>query len=58
MRLREDAVDAIKRAVETRFGPSARVFLFGSRLDDTKSGGDIDLLVEHDERLGAEALEL
>jgi predicted nucleotidyltransferase len=39
---------AIRRAIAARCGSAARVLLFGSRVDDTKRGGDIDLLVELD----------
>jgi len=44
MRLSEREKDAILAAVG-RFDKAARVFLFGSRAEDSKRGGDIDLLV-------------
>lgn len=46
MRLTDFEVQAIRRAVSRHFEPHARVYLFGSRVDDTKKGGDIDLFVE------------
>jgi len=46
MRLSEDEVMLIKKVVADHFGPDARVRLFGSRVDEERRGGDIDLLVE------------
>ena len=44
MRLTEREKESIKSVVHSIFG-DAKVYLFGSRLDDTKKGGDIDLFV-------------
>lgn len=46
MRLTSRQVDAIKSAAVEAFGADAIVRLFGSRVDDSKRGGDIDLHVE------------
>ncbi|MDZ7841330.1 MAG: nucleotidyltransferase domain-containing protein [Gammaproteobacteria bacterium] len=46
MRLTRDQTRAIKQATAEIFGPKARVWLFGSRADDSRSGGDVDLMVE------------
>lgn len=45
MRLTSDQVQAIRKAASSTFGDGAAVWLFGSRVDDAKKGGDIDLLV-------------
>lgn len=40
-----EQVKAIKQVVATTAGEDAKVILFGSRVDDDKKGGDVDLLV-------------
>jgi predicted nucleotidyltransferase len=46
MRLNETYRRVIRETTHEVFGESANVRLFGSRLDDAATGGDIDLLVE------------
>ena len=55
MRLSPEQAKIIRRAARESFGPDARVWLFGSRADDRKRGGDIDLLIRTD-NLPADAL--
>jgi predicted nucleotidyltransferase len=45
MRLTFEQRIAIRNTVSEVFGTTATVWLFGSRADDSKRGGDIDLLV-------------
>lgn len=46
MRLKPKEIQAIKKAAKKQFGAGAKIFLFGSREDDSKKGGDIDLYIE------------
>ncbi len=45
MRLERWEIEEIKKAAELIFGKDVKVILFGSRVDDNKKGGDIDLYV-------------
>jgi len=46
MRLSEIQISSICRETLASFGDKSHVWLFGSRVDDTKRGGDIDLYIE------------
>ena len=46
MRLTADQVGAIRERIHNHLGPHAQIWLFGSRVDDTRRGGDVDLYVE------------
>ncbi len=58
MRLNEAQRTIIHAKVKQVLGENIRIWLFGSRVDDTKRGGDIDLYLECDKVLPnrAEAL--
>jgi uncharacterized protein len=45
MRLTQEQVEAIRISAKEVFGSGAQVWLFGSRADDDRRGGDIDLLI-------------
>ena len=46
MRLTDTEISDIGQAAKAVLPPGARVLLFGSRVDDSRRGGDVDLLVE------------
>ena len=46
MRIKKEDILQIKRITKIYFGDDAKVYLFGSRVNDNKSGGDIDLYIE------------
>ena len=51
MRLTPRQIELIKAAAQRVLGAPSRIWLFGSRADDKRLGGDIDLLVETDAEL-------
>ena len=46
MRLTPAQIDAIKSTATAVLGEGAQVTLFGSRVNDTAKGGDVDLMIE------------
>lgn len=48
MRLKPEQTQFIKSTIARHFGEGARVWLFGSRVNDAKRGGDVDLFVQPD----------
>ena len=46
MRLTNVEINSIKQSAIDIFGADVQVFLFGSRVDDTKKGGVIDLYIK------------
>lgn len=57
MRISKKEIEIIKTLAIQKFGEGTKVFLFGSRINDSKKGGDIDLLIRNEkaERLTVSA---
>lgn len=52
MRLTDPQIRTVLDVVRQEAGRTAHVVLFGSRTDDTRRGGDIDLLIESQPPIG------
>ena len=50
MRISSEEIDFLKREILAHV-PDAVVYLFGSRVDDGKKGGDIDIMVLSDKKI-------
>ena len=46
IRLKDEEIEIIKEVAIDIFGEDAKVYIFGSRVDLTKKGGDIDIFIE------------
>ena len=49
MRLSKSEIEIIKSVSAEVWGINTTIYLFGSRVDDSKKGGDIDLYINLDE---------
>lgn len=58
VRLTESQIQTLIKATHHCFGNDASIWLFGSRVDDSKRGGDIDLYIETDQKSGLVAAKL
>ncbi|SNZ10645.1 Nucleotidyltransferase domain-containing protein [Persephonella hydrogeniphila] len=51
VRLSEEEIKIIKETAKKFFGGNAKVYIFGSRTDLDKKGGDIDIFIETDKNI-------
>ena len=51
MRISKKRIEIIKQAAMEIFGRDCKMWIFGSRVDDTKRGGDIDIFIEIPHRI-------
>ena len=56
MRLSDKEKKSICEAFLRHFGKNDHLWLFGSRADDSRKGGDIDLYIETEEKVSSIAL--
>lgn len=50
MRISEEKINFIKKEIR-KLSPLSKIYLFGSRVDDNKKGGDLDILVLSDKKI-------
>ena len=51
MRLSEEIKESMIYYAKEYFGNNIKLYLFGSRIDDNKRGGDIDLFIESTQKI-------
>ena len=51
MRLTKEQIQVIAKVVSRIAGDNAQPYLFGSRVDDQAKGGDVDMVIEVDQKL-------
>lgn len=56
MRLTPEQINIIKEKTALIFGDDSKIYLFGSRTDDNKKGGDIDLFIDLDKEIESPVL--
>jgi len=50
MRLQKEEIELIKKVIKT-YLKDAKIYIFGSRLDDLKKGGDVDIFIITKEKI-------
>jgi len=54
LRLIPQIAEKLVSLAKENFGEDCKLYLFGSRVDDSKKGGDIDLLLESKDEVSSE----
>jgi len=54
IRLSEEEIGKIKETAHEVFGKEIKVYIFGSRTDLSKRGGDIDVLIESPKKISVD----
>ena len=57
MRMTPQQQSTLTEAVRRRFGPTGRLWVFGSRLDEQARGGDFDIMIRCDDADATRLLE-